>query len=382
MGIFGKLLGKKQSEKELYWEINKEELKQIEESGNLKLSTLNESSSKIDISTNIHDIVSLKDICIPILEWFSILDEKECPYHLIGGVESFKNNFLSRYNTAIISISKSSNDDFINARNALCKEASNYNLSLSELSIQSQNGHFYGTSQSWINKVKQMFNENISMPLVDIYVACGLPNYIIHSKNKEIDSNLPFSKESKEYDIFRTYQWAINKRYSLQNKPLMEIDKTRYNLNIPSSEIIYHRINVTTLYEERVIRHNITYSGMRWSNGLLRAGTISAIGNEIKDFVAQDIGHLFITDKRIIFIGAQKNITKAVNIKDVLLYNLYKDGVLIHQTNKKAILFKFDTTIDYGIYSIGDGLNVFIIVLNRILNCTEKENLDNGNSKN
>jgi hypothetical protein len=71
--------------------------------------------------------------------------------------------------------------------------------------------------------------------------------------------------------------------------------------------------------------------------------------------------------------------TKSINIKDVLFYNLYKDGVLINQANKKAILFKFDSTIDYEIYSIGDGLNEFVIILNRILNGTEKENLTNEN---
>jgi hypothetical protein len=121
---------------------------------------------------------------------------------------------------------------------------------------------------------------------------------------------------------------------------------------------------------------------MRWSNGLLRAGTISAIGNEIRDFAPKDIGRLFITNKRIIFVGQQENIIKGIKINDVFTYNLYQNGVLISQVNKKGILFKFSQDADYEIWSIGDSLNEFVIVLNRILNGNENENLENGNNRN
>ena len=117
------------------------------------------------------------------------------------------------------------------------------------------------------------------------YKECGLPKRIAFSKDTNlITSNLPFIKGSNEDNIFKTYQWAVNNRNSLAKRPLAEVKKTEYNLNIPDNEIIYHRINSLSLYEERTIRHNIVYSGMRWSNGLLRAGTISAIGNEVKRF--------------------------------------------------------------------------------------------------
>jgi hypothetical protein len=218
--------------------------------------------------------------------------------------------------------------------------------------------------------------------MLEILVKCGLPKEIAFSKNPDlIYSKYPFQKGSEEYNIFFTYQFAIGQRYDLQNTPLRPLDKDLYNLNISDNEIIYNVIFLTTLYEEKTIRYDVTYSGLRWSSGLLRAGTISAIGNAIKDFVAQDIGMLFITNKRIIFIGQQQYITKSIKINEMLMYNLYQDGVLIRRANKKAILFKFDQSINYEIAEIGDGLNVFVNVLNRIINKTELMDLGNLQKK-
>jgi hypothetical protein len=382
MGIFGKLFSKKPSEQELYWKENPEELHEIEENGKTKLAALNEVSAKIESAVNIDSIISLKNICISILEWFAVLDAKECPYHMVNGADFSKKNLLIKYNSVIVSANKLSSEDFITARNSLSKDVQNYELCLSELSQQEANGIiFFGYPQRWINTVKRLFNENNSMDLSDIYVECGIPENIAFSKNIElISENMPVKKGTELYDVFFTYRRALCERFYLQNLPLNKIDVSEYNLNL-SDEIIYHRINVVTLYEEKVVRQDIIYSGLRWSNGLLRAGTISAIGHEITHFVPQDIGRLFITNKRIIFVGAQKNITKAIKIKDILLYNLYQDGVLINQANKKAILFKFDQFVDYETYQIGDGLNEFVIVLNRILNGTEKENFENENNK-
>lgn len=381
MGILN-IFGKKQSEQELYWEKNPDELHQIEESGKLKLSELNALSSKIETSIDVNDIVEIKDSCLPILDWFAILDKRQCPYHINDGAETFKVNLLKRCNIAIVNANKTKSEDFFNARDSLCKDVDNYELCLKDIAFQARKSEFYGTPKRWIDIAKNMFYQNQSKSLLSTYIECGLPEKIAYSKDSNlISSSTPFEKGSNDESIFKTYVFAVKERYNLQFYPLLQIENKEYNLNLPTNEIIYHRINLTTLYEEKVVRYNVSYSGIRWTNGLLRAGTISAISNEIKDFTPQDIGRLFITNKRIIFVGAQRNITKAINIKDVILYNLYQDGILINQVNKKAILFKFDQTVDYGIYSIGDGLNEFIITLNRIISGTENDDLEKNELK-
>ena len=381
MGLFGKLFDKKLSAQEIYWKEHPDELREIEESGQSKLAALNELSAKIDTAATVAEIVSHKETALSILEWYAVLDDRECPYHLVGGAAAFKGGLLNRCNTAIVAAGKSSPTDFIAARDALCKAAANYDLSLSELAIQVRAGYFYGTAKSWIAKAKHLFETNRAAKLWDVYVECGMPEDIARSRDADlINSQLPFAKGSDEESVFKTYAYALRERYALRYLPLNEIDKAQYGLNIPAGETILHRINVVTLHEERVVRRDIAYSGVRWSNGLLRAGTISAIGNEIKDFAAQDIGRLFITDRRIIFVGAQRSVTKAIDIKDVLFYNLYRDGVLINRANKKAVLFRFDDAVDYEIYSVGDGMNEFTTVLGRVIAGTAKEDLLKDNS--
>lgn len=230
------------------------------------------------------------------------------------------------------------------------------------------------TNLRWLDIVKELFINNEILEYRDILVKCGVPKEIVFSGDSQnINTYYPFAPNSDDKARFNTYALAISNRYYLQNAPLQVIDPAEYNLNLTNNEILYLRINLTTLYEEKVTQKNITYSGMRWNNGILRAGTLSLISNEIRNFVPQDCGRIFITDKRIIFIGKQNNITKAILLKNIVTYTLYQDGVMINQPNKKVMLFKFDTYNDDTIL-IQDGINEFVIVLNRLLSGTEKSN--------
>lgn len=74
-----------------------------------------------------------------------------------------------------------------------------------------------------------------------------------------------------------------------------------------------------------------------------------------------------MTNKRIIFIGKQNNVSKSVKITDILTSLLYKDGILISQANKKAIILKFEEYNDDEVM-VQDGINEFNIVLNRLIN--------------
>lgn len=225
----------------------------------------------------------------------------------------------------------------------------------------------------WLNTVKALFENNEALDYRDILVKCGVPEEVAFSGDgKEIMNYKPFIKGSDNEAIFNVYSLAVSDRYWLQKAPLQVIDPSQYNLNLHDGEILYISINLTTLYEEKVTQRNIAYSGMRWNNGLLRAGTLSMVSNEIRNFVPQDCGRIFITDRRIIFIGKQRNITKVVSLKNIITYTLYQDGVIINQPNKKVLLFKFESYNDDTIL-IQDGLNQFVTVLSRILDGKEKE---------
>lgn len=231
----------------------------------------------------------------------------------------------------------------------------------------------------WLQKIGLIFAQNKALDFVDVYVECGMPKDVAYSKNKElISTHFPFNKDETKhdgYDVFRAYQFAISNRYYLQHVPLSIIKANEYGLNLQIGEMLYHRINNVTFHSEKVTRYNLAYSGIKWQSGFLRAGTMSVIGNEIKRFVPMDIGRLFITNKRILFVGNQKHITKSIPIISILFCNLYQDGVLVNIPNQKPTLFKFEMGYNSTFLSVDDGLNEFITVLNRIISGTENTKL-------
>lgn len=222
--------------------------------------------------------------------------------------------------------------------------------------------------------VQKMFNNNVALPLVEIYIKLGMPKEIAYSKDVDlIKQYLPIKDNLELKDMFNSYCYSISSRFYLQNDIIQPIDHSQYNLNIIENETLFYRINMTNLYEEKVTRREVFYSGTRWNSGMMRAGSLSLVSHEIKNFVIQDTGRLYITDKRLIFIGKQKNITKTISLKSIVTYYLYQDGVLILQGNKKGILFKFEEPKDYAF--LQDGINEFTTVVSRILNKNHTENL-------
>lgn len=222
--------------------------------------------------------------------------------------------------------------------------------------------------------VQKMFNNNVALPLVEIYIKLGMPKEIAYSKDVDlIKQYLPIKDNLELKDMFNSYCYSISSRFYLQNDIIQPIDHSQYNLNIIENETLFYRINMTNLYEEKVTRREVFYSGTRWNSGMMRAGSLSLVSHEIKNFVIQDTGRLYITDKRLIFIGKQKNITKTISLKSIVTYYLYQDGVLILQGNKKGILFKFEESKDYAF--LQDGINEFTTVVSRILNKNHTENL-------
>ncbi len=251
--------------------------------------------------------------------------------------------------------------------------------STNEIAIGDEAALMTPEQQRWLQKVEAMFRENKVLSFLDIYVECGMPKEIAYCKNSDtIGQVLPFDKSETRHDgyfTFLAYQWAVSERHRLLYEKLSVVDAERYGLNLHDNEVIYHRINTVTLLQEKTVRYNVIYSGIRWQSGMLRAGAMSMIGNEITRFTPVDIGRLFITGERILFVGKQNNVTKAIPIKDVLYYNLYQDGVLVNVPNRKPILFKFEVGYIPELAAAGDGVNEFIIVLNRIISGTENENL-------
>ncbi len=371
MGVFGKLFGGKKYEQKQYWKNNPDEWEIAIVQDRVKRKLLEYALSTIETSTDVREIVSQKEAFMPILDWYVDMDAKGYPDGS-GKIHEEKKAIIERYNIAVTNSRKLNEEEIQLAKGSLLSDSTIYNKCISALSVQESKGYFYGTAQDWINTAASLYQNNSSVRILDIYVACGMPKDIAYSKDAAlIDDRKPFLKGSADSNLFNSYAYTVDRRYGLRYLPLMEVDKMRYGLNLPDDEIIYHRINVVTLHEEKRTRLNLTYSGVRWSYGVLRAGSYNVVGSDAINFSPTDIGRLFLTNKRILFIGAQRNVTKAIKIDAIIYYNLYKNGVIIHQANRKAILFEFDQTADVEIYDQPDGINEFVSVITRIIDHTE-----------
>lgn len=248
------------------------------------------------------------------------------------------------------------------------KEDDKQGNKISQKEIEQAEAQFSPEQLKFLKTAGFLFNHNMIMPLCQIYEKCGMPHDIAYSKDRnKIKENIPFEEGSDGYNVFQTYALAVNKRDVLKNSPLNEHPNDVLNLNLHNNEKIYHVIHGVVLHQEKTTVTNFAYSGVKWTSGPLRAGTLSVIANESTHFAPMDIGHLVFTNERLIFVGKQKNVTKQIKLSDILYNNLYQDGVMVHIPNRKPLLFKFPDNKDFEIFEITDGINEFTIVFDRII---------------
>lgn len=201
-----------------------------------------------------------------------------------------------------------------------------------------------------LENIKLMYDENV------------IPN------NEELKNLGKMENETGiAYDLVLTYWSALRERNDLLYNSIEPIDSSKYNLNLNNNEQLMYRINATEWCEEKTIKTNVSYSGVKWNMGPIRSGSLSFVSSDIKSFSILDIGRLFITNKRLLFIGKQKNISKSINIESIATYFAYQDGILLVIPNRKNILLKFKefNPVKDGI--LNDGVNHFFLVMNKFI---------------
>lgn len=148
-----------------------------------------------------------------------------------------------------------------------------------------------------------------------------------------------------------------------------------YGVNIETNEILYYQQNRIDWYEENTISTNVTYSGFRSNSGgaiSFNTGSFNVVRDNVTGFVLLDRGHLFLTNKRIIFIGGESRQNRSIALENILEFELFKDGVIIGKPNGKKPLILFPMALKTLVQP--DGLNPFLRILDRLL--SGNENLD------
>ncbi len=202
------------------------------------------------------------------------------------------------------------------------------------------------------------------------YNDIGISNDWVNADQKSLESKLG--------DFSSTLSGNLGNRWIKQYKPLRgeneaEVMKN-YALNIDSNEILYYNSIKIDWYEEQTISTNIHYGGFKYKLGgkmSFNTGTFNVVKNNIKGFVIVDRGSLYITNKRIIFIGAERRQNRTIALNDLLELSIYKDGILLGKANGKKPLILVPGWSD-GLVP-RDNLNIIIRVLDRVMSGNQNE---------
>jgi len=166
---------------------------------------------------------------------------------------------------------------------------------------------------------------------------------------KNLGATLKFDEKTKDIlDKYRLY-WLIENG----NLPIVDVD-----INLQKNEDCYFTANANW-YEYRRVTRRVRYGGptfrLKIAKGLYwRAGDlgVQAVSDDILTLI--DTGLLYLTDKRIIFVG-RKN-TKTIRHPKVLDFTPYKNGVEILKDSGKSPFLEFEK-----------GVDIFSMILGRVI---------------
>lgn len=189
--------------------------------------------------------------------------------------------------------------------------------------------------------------------------------------------------ESLKYKVGNFLFWLetyLDTRYQYQYEPLRGKDHEavlrEYGINIGKTELLYLHQPKIDWYEQRTANMTVAHSGYKCRTGdamSFNTGSFNATKGNVGGFALLDRGTIILTDQRIIFIGNESRENRSIHLRDILEFEIFRDGVLLGKLNGRKPLIFFPEAINTLIQP--DGLNPFVRVLYRLLLGTQHENL-------
>ena len=121
------------------------------------------------------------------------------------------------------------------------------------------------------------------------------------------------------------------------------------NLNLPRNEVCHAHI-AADLHEVRTVTRRVNFGGYSTSVKVFKGFYIRSgsyrVGRETENVLSKiDSGDLYVTNKRLIFMGNHKNVT--IRVANVLSVSQYTDGIEVEKGSGKNPFFLFS---DNGIF--------------------------------
>jgi hypothetical protein len=196
------------------------------------------------------------------------------------------------------------------------------------------------------NKYKDISEENKRNEIKSYIETITADGEISPEEDQElIDSmsslkvTLPWDENSKQAYIKMQRVWQLNHG---------ELPRLSTDIILPKNEICHYVQNVDW-YEQRVVRGNINYAGptyrLKIAKGFYyRVGSIKYAQQSKEQLQKIDSGKVYITNKRVLFVGIKKNTT--IQYSKIINVHPYKNGVEIIKDSGKNPFLSFEYNID------------------------------------
>ncbi|MGB4267820.1 MAG: hypothetical protein WBK20_01430 [Spirochaetota bacterium] len=163
---------------------------------------------------------------------------------------------------------------------------------------------------------------------------------------KNLNVNIEFDDKTKvlleKYKLF----WRIENG----DMPIVDV-----SISLPKNEYC-HFITDAEWWEQRKVTKGYNYSGpslrIKIAKGLYwRVGSIAVKSIQQDEYVLIDVGKLFLTNKRLIFIGAKGS--KSIKLNNILDFTPYKNGIDIQKDKGRNPFISFNDNVDIFVMILG-----------------------------
>ena len=167
---------------------------------------------------------------------------------------------------------------------------------------------------------------------------------------KNLNAELSLNETAKEYLAKYQLFWFIEN----EALPIQEV-----NINLQKNEVCYFTIDCDWL-ENRTRTQKINYSGFSTRIRIMKGvyyniGSIKPQRVTTEELTVIDNGKVYITSKRIIFMGSKKNIT--IKLDKILSLSPYTDGVGIEKDSGKPPILRVNHNADVLLRVLGRAIN-------------------------
>ncbi len=126
------------------------------------------------------------------------------------------------------------------------------------------------------------------------------------------------------------------------------LDPIPTEILLPKNELCFF-INDTDLYETRKITKRISYGGPTMRVKIIkgvyfRAGNLGVKAHSEEELTLIDSGKLYITNKRLLFVGSKQN--KPVQLNNIIDYKVYGNGLEVSRDSGKNPFYKMSANAE------------------------------------